>query len=402
MNSYELIKTKATEKLKSFYGDFPNQRIVDRLEKELEEFKRINQLDNVLELDKKINSLKDKGVLLLPRLSTGNSLLLYLLGISNVSPLPKHNYCPKCHSFNWGKKHSDNCDCCGNPLIEDGYDLDYEILIDTLEKTKCRYAFSSSNNKKEENSYSVFYPNQTLKLAKELGLKQEDLEKELSDIKELICVTNEDYFANNYKKKSIVIHQPFIGLRNLDSMFLRDIIEDCKVHDFDGLVKAVLLMHGTNVLDSNERFLIGDNRHIEDYICSKDEIYKFLKERQLDNNDALLICKETRLCGKGHLSDLSIYKLKEAGIDEDHINFFKCIDYIFYKAHVVAELRVLLQLANIWLYKPKEYYDAFFSINKEILPKIDKNTDLLKELVNSKSGEQEDMYLAYIDMLERL
>ena len=78
---------------------FRSDRIVERLNNEIDEFNRIGQIENILKLSDMLHKKMNKGALIIPRLTIGNSLLLFLLEITNVNPLPRHHYCLKCHTF---------------------------------------------------------------------------------------------------------------------------------------------------------------------------------------------------------------------------------------------------------------------------------------------------------------
>lgn len=111
------------------------------------------------------------------------------------------------------------------------------------------------------------------------------------------------------------------------------------------------MMHGTGVRDNSKRLNVQ--------IYSRDDLFKFLKKNQLTDDDALIICRETRLSGEGHLSALSEEKIKEAGVNENSIEFMRSIHYIFVKAHGIANLKMLLKLAKTYLEEPKMFYEAF-------------------------------------------
>ena len=131
-------------KAKNIYGDILDNQIVDRLTHEIEELSKWCDLDIVINVAKVIKTKKEMGNLYLSRLSNGNSLLFYLLGIGSVNPLPRHTYCAKCHTFYWGNKRTDLCECCGEPLMEDGYDLPFELLFDEIKRNGLRFDFSSN------------------------------------------------------------------------------------------------------------------------------------------------------------------------------------------------------------------------------------------------------------------
>ena len=388
-----MARSISFKRLNELYGDLVDDRIVERLNNEIDEFNRIGQIENILKLSDMLHKKMNKGTLIIPRLTVGNSLLLFLLEITNVNPLPRHHYCPKCHTFHWAHKKSDYCECCGEPVVEDGYDLDYQLLIDDIRRLKHPFQFSTSGKKLEEEGFFKLLESKELKLAKLLGFKQKDFKQPPVDISEILKCLDKNYYSSHYKKKYIADHQAFIGLGELGNVKIQEQVCKENVKTFADLVRVVTMMHATGVRNNSKRLNVQ--------IYSRDDLFKFLKKNQLTNDDALIICRETRLSGEGHLSALSEEKLKEAGVNENSVEFMRSIHYIFVKAHGIANLKMLLKLAKIYLEEPKRYYEAYFMVNKESALKVDKNNDLIKGYVEHKETELEDIFLAYLDCKER-
>ena len=389
----DMAKSISIKRLNELYGDLVDDRIVERLNKEIDEFNRMGQIENILKLSDMLHKKMNKGTLIIPRLTVGNSLLLFLLEITNVNPLPRHNYCPKCHTFHWGNKQSDFCEYCGEPLVEDGYDLDYQLLIDDIKRLKHPFQFSTSGKKLEEEGFFKLLECNELKLAKLLGFKQKDFEQPPVDISEIVKCFDRKYYSPRYKKKRIADHQAFIGLGELGNVKIQEQVCKENVKTFDDLVRVVTMMHGTGVRDNSKKLSVQ--------IYSRDDLFKFLKKNQLTDDDALIICRETRLSGEGHLSTLSEEKLKEAGVNENSIEFMRSIHYIFVKAHGIANLKMLLKLAKTYLEEPKSFYKAYFMLNKELFLKSVNSKDLISYIVESTKTKEEQGVLAFVDMLER-
>ena len=214
----DMARSISIKRLNELYGDLVDDRIVERLNNEIDEFNRIGQIENILKLSDMLHKKMNKGALIIPRLTVGNSLLLFLLEITNVNPLPRHHYCPKCHTFHWGHKESDYCECCGEPVVEDGYDLDYQLLIDDIRRLKHPFQFSTSDKKIEEEGFFKLLESKELKLSKSLGFKQKDFEQPLADISEILKCLDKNYYSSHYKKKHIADHQAFIGLGELGNV----------------------------------------------------------------------------------------------------------------------------------------------------------------------------------------
>ena len=388
----ELIN-RAIEKVKSIYGDLVDDKIIQRIKDEIEEIDRAGKLCFIGELEGIINERTSEGTLILPRLALGNLFLFYVLGISIVNPLPRHHYCPKCHTFHWGNKTSELCEVCGEPYIEDGYDLNYELFIDDIKRSKHPFQFSTSGKNEEREGFFRFYEVKELKYLKDLGIKQSDLYWTPDNVIEVVNCFEETYYSSKYKKKQIAYHPAFSGIMDLGNRKIQIEVDSRNVKSFDELVNVVTMMHGTGVRAGNYKFNVD--------IYSRDDMYKFLLNSQISRADAYMICRETRLCGNGHLSSLSESKLKEAGVGDNYIEFMRSLSYIFMRGHVVAELKMLLKLAKIYLEEPKRFYEVYFSINRESLIKLGDTTDLIKVFIKSKNTELEQICMEFIDKVER-
>ena len=244
---------------KFIYGDKPNQYIVNRIKEEAEALTElgIDDLD-LLAAGAELSNQAMAGNIYIPRTSSSNSLVYYLLGLSNVNPLPRHTYCPKCHMFYWGHKESDACPDCGEKLFEDGYDLPFALLKDDIKRIGFKFDISCSIRKTYScRDYELrLLLNPLAQLASKLGLEQEEISIRSFDQEEIIKCLNKNYYSRRYLKEKLLKHQAFIGLPTLGSGMLQDYLEEYKVNNFDELVDLICLMHGTKVYDSCEENLI--------------------------------------------------------------------------------------------------------------------------------------------------
>ena len=389
----EYAESICLKRLKEIYGELVPEEFIKRAKREIRAFAEIGQLENIFKLSDHLHKLINKGELVVPRLSTGNSLVLFLFGISNVNPMPKHHYCRKCHTFHWGKKENDICEYCGEPLVEDGFCLPFEMLIGDIQRMMHPFVFSTSGKTEINNSLCKLYSVDELKFAKKLGITQKDLLEYPNNIEEVIRCFNQKYYSEKYKRKDIVDHPAFIGLGDLGNRIIQQCVLNYDVKTFEEFINVVTMMHGIGVNEANSIYHMN--------IYSRDDLYASLRYNQLSNDDALLICRETRLEGYGHLSSLSESKLKEAGVNNEFIDYLKSIHYIFHKAHVIASLKVSLKLADIYLKEPERFYRAYFSLHKKTLLKIGKVDDLIKKIVELKSTELEQFLFWIIDYKER-
>ncbi len=85
-----------------------------------------------------VNKSNDMGYPSFVRGGVASSFIAYLMGITNINPLPPHYYCPKCKKFSFIKSSTynygidmpnKNCPNCHNELKKDGFNISYEKFL---------------------------------------------------------------------------------------------------------------------------------------------------------------------------------------------------------------------------------------------------------------------------------
>ncbi len=132
----EKLKQSIYDRLKELYGDEPNPRITERLERELKPildhgFGIIYYLSAVA-----VKKSMDDGYLVGSRGSVGSSLAATLSGITEVNPMEPHYRCPNCkfHEFVEGYDSGydlpdRNCPVCQTKMIGDGNWIPFETFL---------------------------------------------------------------------------------------------------------------------------------------------------------------------------------------------------------------------------------------------------------------------------------
>lgn len=134
----EQVRNIAMNKALELYGSPLPELIEKRLNKELDAI--INHGYAVLYLiaKKMVDKSKEDGYVVGSRGSVGSSFVAFLMGITEVNPLPPHYFCAKCHYIEFVQNNgygsgydlpSKKCPDCGETLNRNGQDIPFETFM---------------------------------------------------------------------------------------------------------------------------------------------------------------------------------------------------------------------------------------------------------------------------------
>ena len=157
-----------------------------------------------------------------------------------------------------------------------------------------------------------------------------------------------------------------LGLPEMGTNFVINMLVKAKPKTFGELVKISGLSHGTDVWAGNAEKLIDDKVcEFKEVIGCRDDIMVYLSNHGLKPKDAFKIMEFVR---KGKASKdkegWAIWKQKmvEAGIVDWYIDSCEKIKYMFPKAHACAYVMSAIRIAWFKVYQPINYYATYFSI----------------------------------------
>ncbi len=129
-------------KAQEIYGKELPAEVQDRLELELAPIINNGFLEVMLFEKSILDHAAEEGLPALGVGGIGGSFVAFLLGITEINPLPAHYYCPHCHHFEWAAEQDatggagvigydlpeKTCPQCGHTLTGDGFNIPFENL----------------------------------------------------------------------------------------------------------------------------------------------------------------------------------------------------------------------------------------------------------------------------------
>lgn len=137
--AHAAMKRICKEKLQALYGTNPPECFVERLDDELTLAGNGNISSIYMLLHRLSAHLREEGGQIGIRGTLSSTLISFLLGITDINPLPAHYRCPNCGYTTLVGKDSgyelpqDTCPNCDTSLVGDGHDIPYEACLQLVQ-----------------------------------------------------------------------------------------------------------------------------------------------------------------------------------------------------------------------------------------------------------------------------
>lgn len=363
MTHREELWNKAYKKIFELYGETPDIQIVNRFLSEkrfLADYGVAEYFDELASIIKESVEVYDEK--LLAKSNVSNCFVAYLLGASDICPLPPHWICPRCRRLIW----ADRSDCifdmrgtrtceCGATMRADGYHLPYEIYI-----PYAPYA-QKLKTKDPVPDYKDLFESLTKKLF------QFSLLRAAQGVHLLKQATSvEEIDLSDREVKYRLLGGDFSCMHPKLAGFLKQayaVVQPC-CYSYAELLKLIGLAKGTGTWKNAEELLNGKCR-LADIPATRDEVFMMIRDAMqergvlYDTGFAYDVANKAR---KGYYAefgmDSSYDILNDLGFGEWFASYLLGVRYMSTKALSILELRYIITLTYFKLYYSHEYQEV--------------------------------------------
>ena len=416
--AHAAMKHICKEKLQSLYGANPPFSFVERLDDELSLADRGNISSIYMLLHHLAVRLRESGGKIGLRGTLGSTLISFLLGITDINPLPAHYRCPDCGytvlvcKDSGYELHQDTCPNCDALLRGDGHDIPYETclelaqvkLIETLDINVSASAWEKAVSflveflGEEQIACASEWNNPVCFMLLPEGMKFEDvtptaeLESPLCGVRKqtilpgyeltpallrVILLPHDDHdriqLLHRITKttpEDIDYSDPSLYklFQNLDTWGIpgfstnrnKEILQQLEDIQFSDLVRICGMTCGTNVWENNGGPLL-QNHSFRDLISTRDDIYLTLRKHGISSKKAQAVMERVRKGKFRKEIDQNcelMQLLLRAGVPAWYVESMRKIHYLFPKAHAAHYAKMAATLAWFKVHYPREFYNV--------------------------------------------
>ncbi len=374
MTQREEIWNKAYNRIFELYGENPGVEIGSRFlaEKQtLEYFGIAEYFDEVAGICKE--SLNKHNEKLIAKNTVYCCFTAYLLGASDMNPLPMHHYCPKCKRVEWvdnfdndkclfDMRHTRTCEC-GAEMHADGFDLPWETYLPYAEKLKTKdpvpenYSDLFEALTKKHFQWSLLRAGQACHL---LG--------------QATGVSPDEIDLGDREVKYRLLGGDFSCVHPKLAEFLKQAYAVVKPSNFQEMLKLIGMAHGIQTWRNNAEELLMGKCRLADIPATRDDVFMMIRDAmQKSIKETGFPFEVSEKARRGiylehGMDGYTLETIKTLGFDDFFASYLLRTRYLSTRALSVLELKYIILLTWYQIYYPKQYTNV---IDKNSLREID-------------------------------
>lgn len=326
------------------------------------------------------------------------SLIAWLLGATEVNPLPAHYYCPHCKKIEFFPDEKCGLDLpekiceCGTKFKRDGFAIDImnmyplskwneihiskkaeKLVTDCIEEYFAgtgvlqKLLVEDYDDKDEISRFAIVLYGMNNKCATNKVHDWRELCQIMSEHSGITIVTNEREDIGNIREADMDLSQEQINeyfqfaiendeLASFKGIDLNCIYQDIRKPKYSDLIYILGLTHGTDTWNDNGEVLYKNGKKLDELITNREDVYSYLygklNDRCCDNPSGQVYeIKEDLRKGKytnGRMPKEVEELLVEADVPEWYIDSMKKIRYLFPKTNLIVYLKkkIIMYLNN--------------------------------------------------------
>lgn len=353
---------KAYKRIFELYGDTPDIRIINRFLSEKQAFSQFDCITYFDIIGKLREEIREKDEILIGKSVLGSCFTAYLLGATDINPLPLHKYCPDCNHTTFiaydrmqnvsnmpYDLEGDTCKYCGEETYYEGFDIPFETYLPYVRKG---VEFNHTN-------YKELYDEITSHITPSLCALTEKC-------KIMERRTGVDMDSIYLGDKTVLSHfcmGDFCGFSPNETKFLHEMAALIKPKTYGDILKLLGLAHGTQTWRYNADHLIADNVcSLLDIPATRDEVFMTIRDamRDCDFHDTGFAYDVANKARRGYylehgMDDYTNQTLSMLGFDDWFGSFIRRTHYMSTKALAVLELKYHIILGWYHIHYPKNY-----------------------------------------------
>ena len=360
MTHREEIWNKAYKRIFELYGENPDLRIVNhRFLSEKAALAHFGAAEYFEEIAKIFSEAMDEyNEKLICKNIVSSCFSAYLLGASEINPLPAHYYCSSCKQIKWldedvcilDMQNTHLCNC-GAEMRIDGFNIPFEIFIPYAEKLNEKTDISSVKTYKDlfEALTKKHFQWSLLGAAQAVNL-----------LRQATGVAPDEIDLNDREVKYRLLGGDFSCMHPKLAEFLKQAYAALQPCCYAEVLKQVAFAHGTGTWKNNAEDLLKNGEcKLSDIPATRDEVFMMIRDAMqergvYDTGFAYDVAEKAR---KGyyaeHGMDEHTFETLKGLFGDWYASYLLSVRYMSTKALSVMVLKYIILLTWYQTYYPK-------------------------------------------------